>query len=76
MPNFDEPPNPEKPNKPKRTPRREQVGANVGRRIKMASRGGGSIRATFQWIYLLLPFSIMNITLLIILIPTPNYISS
>lgn len=48
MPNFDEPPNPDKPKKPKRAPRREQPGANVGRRIKMAERGSGSVRATFH----------------------------
>ena len=46
LPTFDKPP--EKPNKRKRAPRREQVGAGVGRRITMAARGTGSVRATFH----------------------------
>lgn len=46
MPNFDE--HPDTPKKPKRAPRREQPGANVGRRINMAARGDGSVRATFH----------------------------
>lgn len=55
LPTFDEPP--EKPKKPKKAPRREQVGAGVGRRITMAARGTGSVEqhsTTFLWICLLL----------------------
>ena len=44
LPSFEKPP--EKPKQPKRAPRREQLGANVGRRITMAPRGTSSIRAT------------------------------
>lgn len=46
LPSFEKAP--EKPKKQKRAPRREQVGANVGRRITMAPRGTSSIRATFH----------------------------
>ena len=48
MPNFNKTPDPEKPKKSRRAPRREQIGANVSRRITMASRGSGSVRATFH----------------------------
>lgn len=30
------------------TPRREQPGTNVGRRVTMATRGSSSVRATFH----------------------------
>ena len=46
LPSFDKAP--EKPKKQKRAPRREQLGANVGRWITMAPRGTSSIRATFH----------------------------
>lgn len=46
MPTFNEVPG--KQRKLRRPPRREQPGANVGRRIAMASRGSGSLRATFH----------------------------
>ena len=46
LPSFDEVP--ERQRQLRRAPRREQPGANVGRRITMATRGSGSLRAIFH----------------------------
>lgn len=46
LPGFNEPA--ERPRTLPRAPRREQPGANVGRRVTMAARGSGSIRASFH----------------------------
>lgn len=46
LPDFNQPP--KKQRELRRPPRRELLGANVGRRVAFAVRGAGSLRATYH----------------------------
>ena len=46
MPDFNQVP--PKARQPRRAPRRELLGSNVGRRVTLAQRGASSLRATFH----------------------------
>lgn len=48
LPCFNDPVDPASARKLRRPPRRELLGSYVGRRISLAPRGAGSIRATFH----------------------------